>query len=247
MVNLPNNFLGGVTLFNNKKIAAGLAAACLPLMMVAISVPAASANTGVSSEVDAIDRCAWVLGGFSSDLTLLTAGGAKYQGVALSVSSTITGLTLGLSGYLAPEGAASGGTSTECSFYNAKKQGQAEFKLATADTFTASYGTSNTADTDMDFSLAEGGGLGVEADVSGCTDFTSNDAAFTAINDLEEIFLKSTVDNIYGGGAAPKCSPDILVSTTIPASAGAPAGAGQDYSFTGPELTITLRTPDVAG
>lgn len=238
-------------MFNNKKIAAGLAAACLPLMMVAISVPAASADTGVSSEVDAIDRCAWVLGGFSSDLTLLTDGGAKYQGVALSVSATITGLTLGLSGYLAPEGAASGGTSTECSFYNAQKQGQAEFKLATADTFTATYGTSNTPDADMDFTLTQGGGLGIEADVSGCTDFTNTDASFTAIatdaTGLEEIFLKSTVNNIYGAGVAPKCSPDIVVSTTIPASAGAPAGAGQDYSFTGPELTITLRTPDVAG
>lgn len=232
---------------NNKKIAAGIAAACLPLMMVAISVPAASANTGVSSEVDAIDKCAWQLGGFSSDLTLLTDDGEKYEGVALGVSATITGLTLGLSGYLAPEGAASGGTSTECSFYNAKEQGQAEFKLATADTFQATFGASNTDDDDMDFSLTDGGGLAVEANVSGCSGFTNNDAAFTAVNDLEEIFLKSTVDNIYGAGLAPKCSPDILVSTTIPASSGAPAGAGQDYSFTGPELTITLKTPAVEG
>lgn len=234
-------------MLNNKKIAAGVAAACLPLMMLAISTPAATADTGVASEVDAIDRCAWVLGGFDSNLTLTSDGDVKYQGVALSVSATITGLTLGLSGSLAPEGAASGGTSTECSFYNARKQGQAEFKLATASEFQATYGASDTPDDAMDFSLAEGGGLGVVADVSGCTGFEDNDASFTAIDDLEEIFLKSSVNNIYAGGAGPKCSPPIVVSTTIPASAGAPAGAGQDYSFSGPSLVITLRNPDVAG
>lgn len=232
---------------NNKKFAAGLAAACLPLMMLAISTPAASADSGVSSEVDAIDRCAWVLGGFDSNLTLQSAGGAKYQGEALSVSATITGLTLGLSGYLYPEGAASGGTSTECSFYNDEQQGQAEFKLSTASEFQATYGTSNTDDDAMDFTLTEGGGLGIVADVSGCTGFTDNDAAFTAINDLANIFLKSSVTNKYAAGAGPKCSPDIEVSTTIPASAGAPAGAGQDYSFSGPALVITLQTPDVVG
>ncbi len=232
---------------NNKKFAAGLAAACLPLMMLAISTPAASADSGVSSEVDAIDKCAWQLGGFSSDLTLMSAGGAKYEGEALGVSATITGLTLGLSGYLAPEGAASGGTSTECSFYNDEKQGQAEFMLSTADEFTATYGDSDTPDADMNFTLTEGLGLNIAADVAGCTGFTDNDASFTAVNDLEEIFLKATVDNIYDAGDGPKCSPSIAVSTTIPASAGAPAGAGQDYSFSGPALVITLRTPDVIG
>lgn len=215
--------------------------------MLAISTPAASADSGVSSEVDAIDRCAWVLGGFSSNLTLMSDGGAKYQGEALSVSATITGLTLGLSGYLAPGGAASGGTSTECSFYNAEEQGQAEFRLSTADTFQATYGVDNTDDNAMDFTLTAGGGLGIAADVSGCTGFTNNDAAFTAVDEFEEIFLKATVNNIYGSGLAPKCSPSIAVSTTIPASAGAPAGAGQDYRFSGPALVITLRTPDVAG
>ena len=64
-----------MTLLNNKKIAAGVAAACLPLMMLAISTPAATADTGVASEVDAIDRCAWVLGGFDSILTLTSDGG----------------------------------------------------------------------------------------------------------------------------------------------------------------------------
>lgn len=231
-------------MFNKKKIAAGLAAACLPLMMVAISVPAASAETGVASTVEAKDQCEWGIGGFTGNLTLSSE--TKYEGEALAVSATITGLTLGLSGALDENNGISG-SSTECSFYNDPQQGIARFTLGETTSFAASYGA-GVDDDDMDFTLTQGNGLDLAADdddIASCTGFSNNDADFRNAADDEDIFLMSSVNNLYGAGSGPRCSPSIVVSTTIPASTGAPAGAGQIYSFSGPSLTITLQTSDV--
>jgi hypothetical protein len=230
----------------NKKIAAGLAAACLPLMMLAISTPAASAEesvtSGVSSSVIAKDRCQWFIGGFSGNLTLSSA--EKFEGEALVVSSTITGLTLGLSGST-DENAGISGSSTECSFYNDEQQGAAKFTLGDVTTFDATYmdGTAQE-DADMDFTLTEGDGLDLVANIESCTGFSKNDADFRLAAATANVFAKTSVDNLYAAAAGPRCSPSIAVSTTIPESNGAPAGAGKTYSFTGPSLVITLVTED---
>ena len=227
----------------NKKIAAGIAAVCLPLMMVAISIPAASAETGVASTVEAKDRCEWGMAGAPANLSLDSAD--KYEGEELVVSDTFGDLTIGVSGAI-DENNGTTGTSTECSFYNDPQPGYARFSLGSTTTFDATYG-SGIEDSAMDFTLTEGLGLDIAANLDACpATFSKTDADFRLADQSADVFFMSTMANLYGTGEGPRCAPNITVSTTIPASVDAPAGAGQTYSFTGPTLTISLMSFAVA-
>lgn len=240
----------------DKRFAAGLIALSLPLMMLAISSPGANASTGVSSEVEAIDVCNWELGGFSGDLNLGPAdANAKYEGEALDVSATISGLTLALSGAADETPLVS---STNCSFYNIEKNGNVEFALATTNEFTANYDNSGTATRDeaMDFSLTEAAPMSIVADataVGQCVasvqdgSWTSTAGSFHAVSDLANIFGLAAVENVHAANANVSCAPAITVGVTIKASAAVPAGAGKHYTFSGPTLTITKRSATIVG
>jgi hypothetical protein len=237
-----------------KRLAAGLIAVSLPLMMFAISSPVANASTGVSSEVEAIDVCNWELGGFEGNLNLGPAdANAKYEGAALPVSATITGLTLALSGATDETPLAS---STNCSFYNIKKNGQVEFALSDTNSFTANFAGASGAvrDEQMDFSLTEAAPMTIVANadmVEGCTpsvsggSWSSTAGSFDALSDLANIFGLAAVENIHATDANVSCAPSVTVGVTIKASTAVPAGAGKNYTFAGPTLTITKRSATI--
>ena len=222
----------------NNKLAAGVIALSLPLMMLAISTPGANAAT-VSSSVDAIDVCEWQMASAPTSLNL--GSDSLYEGAALSVSATITGLTVGLSG--SQSATALSGTSTDCSFYNNRETADVTFGLITSNTFDATYG-SGTEDSAMDFTLTQGGGLDIVADVTACTDFTATPQSFLDLTSPTSVFGlgASFVENKYTGSASgsERCSPTITVGIDVKASTAVPAGAGQQYSFAGPELVIDL-------
>ena len=230
-----------------KKAAAGLLALSIPMMMLAFSAPAAQA-VDVESTVAAIDSCAWQFAGTPTSLALEPAdAGAKYEGTALTVSDSFTGLVLGLSG-AASTATATDGTSTECSFYNDLKTAAIQVELATSATFTATYGASNTADTDMNFTIGVSNPLDVIADVTACgTGWADTDINFTALTSATDLFEldSASVENKYVAGAGERCSPSVEVEVTIPASSGIPAGAGQDYNFSGPSILITKAETDI--
>lgn len=238
----------------NKRLAAGMVALSLPLMMLAISTPVANASTGVSSEVEAIDVCNWELGGFPGALKLVPADSeAKYEGVALPVSATITGLTLALSG---AADASPLETSTNCSFYNIKKDGQVEFKLATTNSFTANFAGADGAvrDEAMDFALTADAPMTIVADatqVGLCVasvengSWSSDPGSFNAVDNHKNIFGLAAVQNIHASGVNVGCDPAVTVGITIKASTQIPAGAGKNYTFSGPTLTITKRSEPI--
>jgi copper chaperone CopZ len=245
----------------DKRFAAGLIAISLPLMMLAISSPGANASedpigSGVQSEVEAIDVCSWELGGFSGNLNLGPADSeAKYEGAALDVSATITGLTLALSGAADSTPLDS---STNCSFYNIEKYGNVEFKLTNTNSFTAKYddGGVETRDEDMDFSLTSAAPMSIVADandVAACvasvdgTSWSNTDGAFEAVDETENIFGLAEVENVHADNANVACAPSITVGVTIKSSEVVPAGAGKDYTFSGPTLTITKRSEEITG
>jgi hypothetical protein len=223
-------------------------------MMFAISSPVANASTGVSSEVEAIDLCNWAMGGFENDLNLGPADpNAKYEGVALPVSATITGLTLALSGAADDTPL---GSSTNCSFYNIEKDGQVEFALSDTNEFTANFAGAEGAvrDEEMDFSLTADAPMTVTADsaqVAACTasvaegSWSSTAGSFDALSDLANIFGLAAVENIHATGANVSCAPSVTVGVTIKASTAVPAGAGKNYTFAGPTLTITKRSATI--
>lgn len=228
----------------NNSLAAGVIALSLPLMMLAISTPGANAAT-VSSSVDAIDVCEWEMAGVPSELLLTSA--TDYEGEALSVSETIDTLTVGLSG--SQSATAISGTSTECSFYNNRETADVTFELTEAAAFTATYGPSNLADTDMNFTLTEGGGLDIDADLTGCEDYTNAAINFTAITSATRLLglPDGAVENKYTESATgnERCTPTITIGIDVKASEAVPKGAGLGYKFAGPSLIIDLDTTNV--
>lgn len=229
----------------NNSLAAGVIALSLPLMMLAISTPGANAAT-VSSSVEAIDVCEWEMAGAPASLNLTSD--SLYEGAALSVSSSISSLTVGLSG--SQSATAISGTSTKCSFYNNREAADVTFELTTADEFTATYGPSNLPDEDMDFTLEDGGGLDIEADLTGCAaDYTTTAINFREITAATRLLglPGEAVENKYTGSASgsERCTPTITIGIDVKESSAVPAGAGLSYSFSGPSLIIDLDTTNV--
>jgi hypothetical protein len=229
----------------DKRFAAGLIALSLPLMMLAISSPGANAAT-VASSVDAIDVCEWQMASAPTSIGLTSP--TVYEGAALSVSSSISNLTVGLSG--SQSSTALSGTSTDCSFYNNRETADVTFALTTTDLLTATYGPgAGIADPAMNFDLATGGGLDIVTDLTNCTDYTATPLSFTAVTSATRAFGLEAgfVANKYFGNenGSERCTPEITIGLDIKASNTVPAGAGQNYSFAGPTLVIALATVNV--
>jgi hypothetical protein len=164
----------------------------------------------------------------------------------LSVSTTITSPTLGLSGSVSS--IIAGDPGTECSFYNYVLNASVSAEI-TSFSFEASYGPTGTETDDdgMDFELGTVDGvttfLSFELDATSCdteaaTGWTNTGINFTAPAKVELFAYTSEVDE-YAAGDAPICAPSTIVSLEIPARNSVPAGAGELYTFAGPTVTFT--------
>lgn len=226
-----------------KKNLAGalIASLSLPLMLATFSVPLANA-AGVSSSVATVDNCKWVMANIPGSIAMTSSADTKFNGDALTVSASLSGPTLGLSGSTSTV-ATSAESSTECSFYNRVLNASLSATLDTV-AFVASYeqadGTT-ASDTAMNFSLGDGVPLVITPDISACTvqaSWTASTISFTASSSEELIAFSDTTDE-YAAGAAPRCDPPGTIQVQIPERSTVPIGAGSEYSFTGPTITFS--------
>lgn len=226
-----------------KKNLAGalIASLSLPLMLATFSVPLANA-AGVSSSVETVDNCKWVMANIPGEIAMSSDSNAKFNGDALTVSADLSGPTLGLSGSTSTV-ATSAESSTECSFYNRVLNASLSATLDTV-AFVASYekadGTTES-DTAMNFSLGDGVPLVITPDISQCTvpsGWTASTISFTASSSEELIAFSSETDE-YAASAAPRCDPPGTIEVQIPQRSTVPVGAGSEYSFTGPTITFS--------
>ena len=194
--------------------------------------------------VEVVDVCSWALAGAPETITLTPPEGVKYEGAELDISYTFEGLVLGLSGRQDPL-TATAGASTDCSFYENILNAQVDFQLTDSATFIAKYG-SDIHDPDMNFNLSLERPLRLAAERTlGCiSNPTFVVATSGSFYNLEQspfsLVTSSTSQNAFIAGQGPRCPIGLTLSVTLPASSGIPLGAGYDYSFTGPSLTIQL-------
>lgn len=227
----------------NKQRMAGavLASLSLPLLFSAISAPMANA-TSVSSTVATVDNCKWAFGDAPASL-VMGAGAELYRGDPLRVSQLFTAPTLGLSGTIAT---ALTGDSVECSFYNAVINSKISAELGTDLVFAASFGE---IDDDL-MNFAIGGTdptndqvtntLLLTPNIDSClaVGWEKNDAAFTSAVAQNLVTYESATD-IYAATVGPRCAALTEIAISIPGRTSAPAGAGSQYTFSGPVVTFT--------
>lgn len=230
----------------NKKKMAGvmIASLSMPLLLTAIGLPVANADTSVTSTVETIDNCKWAFGNAPSEIVMTSKNGALYRGDALLVSTDFDAPTLGLSGTVET---ALLGESVDCSFYNKIIPAKIMVELGEILEFTAKIG--EVVQADMTFSI---GGTDDSTDTSvtntmklvpdldSCTggNWVSNESLFTEVGG-KELLQHSNTDNGYGTGVAPRCAAVSELSISIPGRKTAPNGAGSEYTFSGPILTFT--------
>ena len=229
----------------NRLRAAGVGVASLSVLglAVALAVPVANAAE-VSAQVNVIDGCAWALAGAPEEINLTAGEGVKYEGEALPMFYIFSSLSLGLAG---SQGSLSAnqGDSSECSFYSDIKNSKVELSLNTTSQFTATYGGSNR-DSLMDFGLTAEKPLSFTATaLDSCpTDprfsVASFESMFTNKMTPWNLIQTNTVQNIFDPAVNQRCGVGLLMELLIPAYEGVPAGAGTNYNFSGPSLTISL-------
>lgn len=230
----------------NKKKMAGvmIASLSMPLLLTAIGLPVANADTSVTSTVETIDNCKWAFGNAPSEIVMTSENGALYRGDALKVSTDFDAPTLGLSGTVET---ALSGESVDCSFYNKIIPAKIMVELGTTLPFTAKIG--EVEQTDMTFSI---GGtddttgpsvtntMKLVSNMDTCTgdDWGVETSEFTAAGS-KQILQFSSTQTSYGNAAAPRCAAMSNLSISIPGRKTAPNGAGSEYTFSGPILTFT--------
>lgn len=231
----------------NKQRMAGavLASLSLPLLFSAISAPMANA-TSVSSTVATVDNCKWAFGDAPASL-VMGAGAELYRGDPLRVSQKFTAPTLGLSGTTAT---ALTGDSVECSFYNAVINSKISAELGAGLVFAATFG--GNSDDLMNFAI---GGTDptnnavinslvltpdITLDTSGCkaAGWQMGSPEFVAAGAQELLAFSSLTTDFYAAEAGPRCSALTEIAITIPGRTSAPAGAGSQYTFSGPVVTF---------
>jgi hypothetical protein len=157
---------------NAKKIASGFTLIALGLPAMAMALSATPANAAeVTSTIETYDVCSWELSGLDGKLDLVpinpsTKGalpaGTKYVGQKMQLGG-IFDITMALTGKDAP-GTGISGTSTQCSFYGAKKYPSVSAALATGDgktdRFTARYTVDGEVREDSRLSVQLGPGRG---------------------------------------------------------------------------------------
>jgi hypothetical protein len=236
----------------NKKNLAGalIATLSLPLMLATFSLPVANA-ANVSSSVDTVDNCKWVMANVPSAIAMSASANAKFNGDELTVSAAITSPTLGLSGTTST--VAANQTNTDCSFYNSVVNASVSALLSTT-SFVAYFGDNadiaqNSEDPEMNFELGTGDGqtaLEMSLDATLCnvgeiTGWSGASVVFTADIGVTLYEFSSEKDTYLAedGDVAPLCSPATTVELTIPDRTSVPEGAGQRYGWTGPTITFS--------
>jgi hypothetical protein len=212
-------------------------------LFLAAGTPSALAAE-VVIPVEVVDVCSWNLAGTPKKITLTAPDGVKYEGAELDMSYTFEGLVLGLAGQRDPLTAIDG-TSTNCSRYSNEVNAQVDFQLAESATFVAKYGA-GLNDPDMTFNLSSTRPLRLEAEPTlGCNNDPTFDVgiskSFYNLADTPWSLVSSFASpNSFFQGQGPRCPIGLSLSVTLPPSEGTPLGAGYDYTFTGPALTIQL-------
>ena len=224
---------------NKKNLTGALVASLsLPLMLATFSVPLANAAS-VSSSVETVDNCKWVMANIPEAIAMSAAPNAKFNGDALKVSAALGGPTLGLSGDVTTV-VIDAESSTACSFYNVVLNSSMS---ATLDglAFVASYlnGETPILDDKMDFSLATGVPLTFTPDDGVCAIPWAPLTINMTNTDAYEMIGYEAATGDYVAGAAPWCSPTGAISLEIPQRSTVPRGAGKSYVWTGPTLTFS--------
>jgi len=221
----------------------GVASLSVLGLAVALAVPVANAAE-VSAQVNVIDGCAWALAGAPEEINLTAGEGVKYEGAALPMFYILSNLSLGLAGSQGAQ-SANQGDSSECSFYSDVKNSKVELSLTTTSQFTATF-AGGTRDPLMDFSLTADAPLGFTATaLDRCPadprfSVSSFQGMYSTGMTPWKLIETNTVQNIFDPAVNQRCGVGLLMELLIPAYEGVPAGAGTNYNFSGPSLTISL-------
>ena len=221
----------------------GVASLSVLGLAVALAVPVANAAE-VSAQVNVIDGCAWALAGAPEEINLTAGEGVKYEGAALPMFYIFSSLSLGLAGSQGAQ-SANQGDSSECSFYSDVKNSKVELSLTTTSQFTATF-AGGTRDPLMDFSLAADAPLSFTATaLDRCPadprfSVSSFQGMYSTGMTPWKLIETNTVQNIFDPAVNQRCGVGLLMELLIPAFEGVPAGAGTNYNFSGPSLTISL-------
>jgi len=249
-------------MISRKFAGALIAATALMGLGITTSVVADAAGVESGSQTEATpsgsavtkDICAWYVGGVSATLTLAPSAGATYDGSALTLSSDNAPSQPGdLTAYANAATEAGSATShTDCSWFaDSQRQGITLNMGVTSNSFTATYGATPTADSNMGFSLSTGNKLNANftkgtCKIDGTTDSvkwtaTTFEVAGTATVNTDVMKLAAadvtTKPNPSSGGDV--CSQSQVWNVTIPASLH-PASPKATYTFTGPKITTTI-------
>ena len=223
--------------------------ASLPMMGIATSPPAPS-QADVNISVDAAASCLWYMENLPSVINMSSA--TKYRGDPLVVSATISP-AIGFSGD--PEDP---GYTAPCSFFNSSFTTKNLRVAIDSSQFIASYG--GTSDESLSFGLDQSP-LSVQVSnveqqcrsVSGMPVTVPANLGWgigksEASTALDVVAYSDAPDsgakNFFASGNSAKCSPELQFEVEISSEqSGPPAGAGQTYVFTGPNITFSMEEP----
>lgn len=220
-----------------------------------------SSSATVTSTVTTEELCTWYLLGAPSSLALEagTDGNGndlEYEGVALSLSAELVhadsaSLTAYSSGNESGDNLWGDDEYSECTFYGEATRPIVTVELADIEFTAATSGTAdpaNQADTAVSFSAAATSQLNFDFTTRGstCTTWTLDDISVTSDATKQGVPMKITSLNDVGNPVnqasdAKRCSRDSTISVTVPANL-TPTYPGQEYVWTGPTVTYTLRT-----
>lgn len=222
--------------------------ASVPLMGFTTSPPPPS-YADVSIAVGAAASCVWYLENLPTVINMQSE--TKYKGDPLTVSATIRP-GIGFSGDPAVPG-----YTTPCSFFNSSFTTKKLQVAINSSEFVARYGT--TRDNSLSFGLDErplivqalnveqmcqrvaGMPLSVQDNFGwGVTKAgTSTTVDVVTYSDVPDYGEK----NFFSSGTAANCAPELEIGVEISSQqSGPPAGAGLNYTFTGPSITFSMDT-----
>jgi hypothetical protein len=205
---------------------------------------ATPASGNISIILNASEGCVWYLEDVPAEISLQSI--TKYKGEALIVSASMSP-AIGFSGD--PSVA---GFNTTCSFFNSGLGGKKLSINLDSTEFVARYG--GKRDDSLSFGLDERPLL-VQATnyESYCPAVTGLPVTVTETHNwgmelpVYDAVEFTNIENVgeknhFPFGSSARCGPELYLALEISSTqAGPPAGAGQTYTFTGPNITFTLN------
>jgi hypothetical protein len=194
-----------------------------------------------ASTVTTAENCAWYMTGAPTNLALNPEdNNAKYDGSELDISTgTLDDISIYSSGNKGSQKSV-----TNCTFYTGTEAPKLTWSITPSNPkFIATYGEADTVDEnfnfdfDLTFDLDEKGGKC--DDVFTVTDFSLK-AGSRSVVGIQIADVGDVNSPIESNGQS--CSTSVKAKTTIPAISEVPASAGEDYTWTGPTVSITGST-----